>query len=388
MSISSQPTISNERLAANIAGDALGLPGTIGTHFTNEKFAASALTDLLPQVDATYPEGSIRVVSLCGGEGFYERTVCAALQGTERRPELTVVDLQRASLDRIDESRFPVTPVHGSVTELPFHDAGTNIYGGDEPPTLVLSRAWEHYVEPPTLVAALRETARILRPGELYAPQLTSGDPKTLGALSVAVAAVADKDVAYLSVDQYLTFVDAVQHRDGSPMFAVRDMGQADTQTGRGVLAQATRYLNKKFLTKHHQDAGENFGLFEEEVAKLSVTKANLEADIRSGARTTEEATEMLSTEIRDLKVYELFRDVYVGAVTGYLETLDSPPERGTTLVHGTKGEIVDVQLDIEYPIVFLERQAPGNRGHVGQAVGALASGPSIRHVGPADQSS
>lgn len=366
-----------DQLAANIAGDALGLPGGLGTHFTSEAFARSALPDILPHVREVYPAQSpLRVISLCGGEAFYERVVCGELQQQGWESELHVVDLQTASLERIRESRFPVYTVNRSVAELPFGTQGTNEYGGEESPTLVLSRAYEHYLPLSVLAGALNETGRVLRPGELYAAQLTSGDPITLGALSAAVQAVANKDVSYMSPTQYLNILDTVRHEDGSPVFAVRGQGQADTQTGRGVTAQATRYLNDHFINLYSADAGPDFAYYQSEVADITATKQNLEHQVHSGVHTKETASQLLNNRIEHSRVFtELFRPVYVDAVMTYLDSQDSAPQRGTTIVHGADGSVQDVVLDIEYPIFVLERQAPNSRRQLaGQSAGVLAT--------------
>lgn len=377
----SAPEVSDGQLAANIAGDALGLPGGLGTHFTNIDFARSALPTILPHVEAAYPAGGqLRVISLCGGEAFYERVACEAIRDElGLKPGLIVVDLQRASLQRIPETPFPVMPIHTSVTRLPFNSECLNDYGEATTPTLVLSRAFEHYLSPADIAATLHETGRILRPGEIYAPQLTSGDPKTLGALSAAVEAVAAKDVGYLSVDQYRGIVNGVRQEDGAPLFAVRGIGQAETQTGRGALAQARRYLNETFLALHANKAGANLETYQQEITQITTFKSALEIAVHFGTYTPEVATQLLDDRIKRLHVYDdLFQPIYVEAVTAYLNAQDAPPERGTTIVRDQGGAVVDVLLDIEYPIVVLEKRPPNDHAStLGGAVGTLVIGSS-----------
>jgi hypothetical protein len=155
--------------------------------------------------------------------------------------------------------------------------------------------------------------------------------------------------------------VDRIRNHDGSPAFSIRGTGQAETQTDRGVLVQARRYLNERFLEMHSSRLPDEVrGVFKAEIEDLLGLKTALEKDLQAGRYDRHYATQWLDGQINNSRVYQqLFRGVYIEALSSYFTSLDSPPERGTTVLTDTDGHIQDVLLDIEYPLTVLERQAP-----------------------------
>jgi hypothetical protein len=343
-----------EQLGSNLHGDQYGLPGQVFNHFLDPGFADSAASHILPYAESAYPEGQVTVIGLGSADAFYERWVCDRLVTAGLPPqELTVFDLQQASLDRLaatPSSTFRINPQLASVTQLPlpnWEDRGGSVK------SLVLSRAVEHYLTPEDQGKMIQEAARILGPGELYAAQLSSGDPGTLRLLEAAVAAVAGKEVHYLTVDQYINNV----HKAAPHAFEVAQIGSAETQRGRGALQQAMRYLNPTFLSLYERQLGGQHQQFAEEVDELCRQRENLDLAVRLGQLGRDTAIQQYGDLIVGMQVYGFFRAVYLGAVIRTLSALDKPPYTGTTVEYDSGGRVADVKLDIEYPIVLLQRQ-------------------------------
>ncbi len=361
------------RLDANIAGDRQGLPNWT-THFGGREFAESSLPGIIGYVEAAYAPGPIDVVSIAGGTAPLERVICRDLQERGYQPQLTVLDLQQASLDQIPPETFPVVTFLANVVEpLPLYpiepqsgEGGVVVSG-----RLAISRSWEHYLSRPDLTTALHNIGANLNPGELYAAQLSSGDPVTNGGLSAAVRVLAAKDDRFLSVEQYINIVNDVQYEDGTPVFEVLALGEAEAQTGRGALAQAKRYLNPRFLELHGYNETDECRA---EVTHIQALKTRLGAAVHAGTISREDALSQLDEVIIATNVFSLFRDVYVTGVLDYLGAQETAPERGTTIVDDGQGGVEDILLDIEYPIVILrKRPLPDRKVSIAPSIGAIS---------------
>jgi hypothetical protein len=209
----------------------------------------------------------------------------------------------------------------------------------------------------------IAEAGRLLRPGELYVAQITSGEPVALGALSAGLRTIAGKEVAYMSLSQYRKRVSDVESH-GVPVFQEIAVGYAETQTDRGALAQARRYLNGTFLQLHENRMNGSRARLQGEVTDVMLERERLGREFQLGKKDRGTAIMELDTAIQSTNVYGSFRDIYVGGVTDYLKTQDINPIAGQELpglrIHGNAEDITDIELDIAYPVVVWQKQQSG----------------------------
>ncbi len=357
------PTLS-EKLQTNLTGDKIGRPGWY-THFGATTFAESAIPTFVDAVAAIYPQDKpLTVVGLGSGNGTYELTVSKYLRDKEGYDtKLLITDLQQGSLDETKHSDIPLVKLRANITQLPLQDS----IGG----ALVLSRAVEHYLAEGELEKLIGEAGRILSPGELYVAQISSGDPLALGALSKGIKAIGDKDETFLSLDEYRNKVGKVKQKDGiTPVFDELTVGYAETQTNRGVFAQARRYLNKHFLNLKKSEAGNNFEAYKEELNQLSMTRDNLGGNVHDD-KSRQLAITKLDKAIQSTDAFDFFRGVYIESVTSYLKDQGIQPmpgfdQSGIRIV-GEGATITDIVLDVEYPIIVLQKREANRATRYGQ---------------------
>lgn len=332
-------------LQKNLAGDKLGIPGWY-THFGSLEFANSAIPLIVRQVEHAYPlDRPITILGLGSGPALYERTVAKAFHDAGREVFLVPTDLQRESLAQIPSTDpFTVTGIYADATNIPLPDGSGDI--------LILSRAVEHYLPPGGLEKMVAEAGRLLQPGELYAAQISSGDPLALGAFAAGLQAVAGKSETFLSVDDYKRAVATVITTDGeTPLFKEVTSGYADAQP-RTATDLARRYLNETFLSLNREQAGDAAGRYEEEITHVFAERTRLGREVQLG-KNREEAINELDGIIQGTSAFQFFRDIFVGSIVDYWKGQGFEQGKGLMLID--KGQ--DVEISVQYPVIVWEKQ-------------------------------
>lgn len=338
-------TVEMDPLTRNLNGDRQGLPDWY-THFGDKKFAQSAVPTIEDGLNRHYTKGSILVVGLGAGTAYYERIVGRVLNESGWNPRLFVSDLQEGILGDIPQERFPVYKALSDSTKLPLPDG----LDRDHEPTAVLSRAIEHYLSAQGKRDLIREAARVLKPGELYFAQLSSGSPATLHAFPLILEGVAGKKERFLSKDDYTKVVAEVTNPKGSALFEIVDISHAQPQS-RNTVELGRRYLNDKFISLVADRLNGQVPSFKSEVTQLLDLRENLRCRFLRGEIEREEALRILDQGITATRVFDFYK-AEVASIARQATRDENLPE--------TEGLSFDqdgnVTVTLTYPIFTLRR--------------------------------
>lgn len=339
LGVSSPSQNTKDSLAINLAVDKNGSLPDWYTHFGSSEFNASAYPTIKDCLSTAYPQRSLRITGLGTGRAPYEIAIADSLRSDGWKiHSLIASDLQKDSLETIQETAFTVIPMVGDATHLPF----SPIRDGQN---AVFSRAIEHYLGKGGLEALIRETGRILSPGELYIAQISSGHPTTLEAFSAGLKAIAGKAEDFLPVEHYVEKVSKVTDKKGLPLFKEIHRGAATSQS-RGPLELARRYLTPSFLSSHDGEEWMN------EVTQFNSLRSHLGSLVKSGQLTRDEALELLDNHIQQTHAFNLFRNVFNQAVHESWATNQFIQGKG--IEETPQGDMI---LTIDYPVIVWQRQ-------------------------------
>lgn len=328
----------------NIVADGRGSLPDWYTHFGDEKFCLSAFNQsIYPWLSRAYPRNSVRIIALGAGNAFYERAIARQLKQEKKWNihEVVATDLQPEALDHIPLTEpFPIRKLIADATQI-------DKYGLPMGDNLVLSRAVEHYLPPGGMESMIRATAALLKPGELYVAQISSGTQLAKRALSAGLHAIAEKQVDYMEVDAYVKRVEEVKE-NGNSLFRKVHQGHAIDQP-RTSLDQARRYLTPAFLESHGLNQNVDFVVH---VNKIVALREFLRQQVTNGKITREKAIKQLDGAISTTAVFQEFRRIFNDAVDTVWRSYGKAQHQGLK-----KTADGDIEIDITYPVVVWQRQ-------------------------------
>jgi hypothetical protein len=224
-------------------------------------------------------------------------------------------------------------------------------------PRLIVSRAIEHYFPQPALEALIVQSGRLLKPGEQYFSQLSSGDHTMLRGFEGVLNAVAGKTMRYFTPEEYMHgFIEGIRGADNKPLFTSQLVGHADDQP-RNSVQLAMRYLNRDFLNNH--EARLHAGGYDKasailQVQAIAATEDRLSTAVAEKRLKKDDAVGQLEQTIREQPVFALFNQVAVEAaeqqlwVSGVAQTENLRIEQD--------GDRKDVWINVKYPVIQLTR--------------------------------
>ena len=327
----------------NVGIDGNALPGW-ATHFGSTQFARSAVPFVSRHVEEAVPVGPVRVVALGAANAHYERTVTGDLQRRGYSPTLVVSDMQKASLADIPAEPFPVVTMLGDSTQLQL--------GSVDHPTVVLSRALEHYLSEPEFVDLMRTAHGLIGVDGLYMPQISSGDPLALRAFAAALTSTVGKAEHFLTVDEYRKRVSQATDAEGRPLLEEFGIGAADSQI-RGARELGRRYVPEFINTHAEEFAPAHRGRYEAEARTVTTERDRLGKEVAQG-RDREEAIAELDEVVGATGAYIVYRNRYLDTIAAVWGEAGYPEGRGLEWREGQ----TDAGITVEYPI-FGWKRAP-----------------------------
>ncbi|OGE39491.1 hypothetical protein A3E86_04060 [Candidatus Daviesbacteria bacterium RIFCSPHIGHO2_12_FULL_47_45] len=257
-----------------------------------------------------------------------------------------VSDLQEGALQEVPHEAFPVYRVLSDSTRLPLAD-GEKRNGQ----VVVLSRAVEHYLSREGQRGLITEAARVLKPGELYLPQISSGSPETLRAFELGLKTIAGKEERFLTVDDYKNLLCEVAERSGGALFEVLGVGYAEPQP-RTTLELARRYMTPWFVRLNYGKFDRCEAVLMEAQASMAVgEREELRERVAKGQLDRDSALALLDYGNQRRRVYQPFKNIFQAAV--------SDSARGKTFSAGdglTFESDGSPTITLTYPIPILRR--------------------------------
>jgi len=350
--------INNKTAEINIEGDRYAAANwELTTHFADREFARSAASVIAPLVEKEFRhERPIDVMGLGSGSAVYESVVCEELKSRGVETNLLVVaDRQMGSLRGARNASVEVSPISvlADLSDLPISTPPPEAL-----PRLILSRAIEHYFSDEGLAGMLKETARVMNPGDLYITQLSSADEDSLPAISAILHRVSGKAHRYFGTSRYIEFVRNVTDEAEQQLFDVesKSPGEATPQP-RGTIELARRYLNGKFIelnTEAVTESGLNREWLMAEIKAIADTERSLSLGLRSGEIAKDQAVARLDAFIGDTSCFKLFRSVVLETAKEFAGVAGHAGEDLIIMRNSAGNE--DVQITFRYPIILLKR--------------------------------
>jgi hypothetical protein len=285
----------------NVNIDAHGASPDWYTHFSDGSFAQQGADVVADAVEGVYSrDAPLHVVDLGGGNASYSVPVRDTLQGRGYDTRVTVVDLNEGALGRVRDPN--VDKVVGDITD------GATIPRRDGEQLLVVSRAVEHYLDDDAQQRLLTGTLGRLGVGEVYMPQLSSGNPDAIAGFSNVLSSVAGKEEVFMPVGAYLDKVAEARGADGSHFSAtVAGTAESEPRTSAGL---ARRYLGQ--FADRSGDAD-----YQREAAELMGVRDELGREVAAGNLSRNEAIAVLDAKIATSGVYAAFEAKYTQATGG-----------------------------------------------------------------------